>query len=408
MSKLTVEQRINLSNKMYPLYDGLSKDLLFYIAIDTVFLTVAKGFTAFQISFLGVVPTLVCILMQPLLVKVVRQLGNVNSSRAGTFMLLISSILITFGGSFPIIAIGQLVYDISFVLKNMESISLRNNLEYQGKPKQYMAIRGRSNTIYATVTFAIALVAGKLFNISPYLPMYMCIFFCIVTCILSFTFYEVKVSEVYKNNKNNVTSTKKSKLSKIIILGLLSNTIFLGIVVIGQQDSKLFIQYQLTDWYGIGLTATYLSWIVASSRVVRIVLNMIFNKYYSKLRNQVPIILSCILVLAFVLIVLGAILPVRNVIKVLLMSIGFDLIIPMRDTFIIYMEDLLLKNSEREKQQEIFTNMEVLRKLGKIVMNLCISLLLLKIDLYYIMYLFMIMAVAEIILSARIVKLRKI
>ena len=269
-----------------------------------------------------------------------------------------------------------------------------------------MKIRGRSNTIYATVTFLIALVAGKLFNISPYLPMYLCIFFCIITCILSFSFYEVKTT--IKEDKGEETRTQESKLSKIVILGLLSNTIFLGVVIIGQQDSKLFIQYQLTDWYGIGLTATYLSWIVAASRVIRIGLNMLFNKYYSKLKNQVPIILSTILVFAFVLIVLGAILPLASVIKVLLMSLGFGLIIPMRDTFVIYMEDLLLKNSKKEQQQEIFTNMELIRKLGKIVMNLCISLLLLKIDLYYIMYLFMIIAVIEIALSARIVRLRKI
>ena len=124
-----IEQRINLSNKMYPLYDGLSKDLLFYIAIDTLFLTVAKGFSAFQISFLSVVPSIVCICMQPILIKIIRDLGNVNSSRLGTFMLLLSSIIITFGQTFVIIAIGQLLYDISFVLKNMESISLKNNLK---------------------------------------------------------------------------------------------------------------------------------------------------------------------------------------------------------------------------------------------------------------------------------------
>ena len=193
-----------------------------------------------------------------------------------------------------------------------------------------------------------------------------------------------------------------------MILGLLSNTIFLGVVIIGQQDSKLFIQYKLTEWYGIGLTATYLSWIVASSRIIRIGLNMLFNKWYSKLKNRVPIILSIILVLAFVLIVLGAIIPVSNLIKVLLMALGFGLIIPMRDTFVIYMEDLLLKNSQKNQQQEIFTNMEVLRKFGKIVMNLCISILLLKIDLYYIMYLFMLIVVIEIIISTKIIKMRKI
>ena len=399
-----IERRINISNKMYPLYDGLSKDLLFYIAIDTLFLTVAKGFSAFQISFLGVVPTLICICMQPLLLKIVRKLGNVNSSRTGTFMLLLSSLIITFGNSFWLIAIGQLIYDIAFVLKNMESISLRNNLKYQNKQERYMAIRGKSNTIYATVTFLIAIVAGPLFNISPYLPMYLCIFFCLVTCVLSFTFYEVDDTTIAEED----TERKKAKMSKILVLGLLSNTIFLGIVIIGQQDSKLFIQYRLTDWYGLSLTATYLGWIVASSRVVRIVLNMLFNKYYPKLKNKVSIILSSILVGAFALIIIGAIVPVPTILRVILMAIGFDLIIPMRDTFIIYMEDLLLKNSMKEEQQALFTNMEVLRKFGKVIMNLGISLLLLKIDLFYIMWLFLVMAMFEIILSIRIIKLRKI
>ncbi len=400
-----IEQRINLSNKMYPLYDGLSKDLLFYIAIDTLFLTVAKGFSAFQISFLSVVPSIVCICMQPILIKIIRDLGNVNSSRLGTFMLLLSSIIITFGQTFVIIAIGQLLYDISFVLKNMESISLKNNLKYQNKPEKYMAIRGKANTIYATITFLIAIIAGPMFNVSPYLPMYMCIFFCIVTCILSLTFYEVCDDT---NKEEQQVSNKKVKLSKILFLALISNTIFLGLVVIGQQDSKLFIQYRLEDWYGLSLTATYLSWIVASSRVSRIVFNMLFNKYYMRLKNSIPVILSCILTLAFSLIIIGNIIPLPITIKLLLMALGFDLIIPMYDNFIIYMEDLLLKNSLEEEQQELFANMEILRKLGKIIMNLLISLILLKLDLYYIMWLFLILAIIEIILSIKIIKLGKI
>ena len=406
----TNEERINLSNKMYPLYDGLSKDLLFYIAIDTLFLSVAKGFSAFQISFLGVVPTFICILMQPMLLKSVKKLGNVNASRVGTFMLLISAILKTFGTTFLIISIGQVLYDGAFVFKSMESISLRNNLEYQNNSRAYMRIRGASNTIYATATFIIAIVAGPLFNISPYIPMYLCITFCLITCILSFSFYEVKINnlqdESQKEEKNK--KCKKGKMSKIILMGLISNTIFLNVVVVGQQDSKLFIQYQLTDWYGITKTATYLSLIVASSRLVRIFLNMAFNRYYMRFKNQVPIVLSIILAIGFLSIILGAVLPLHNIIKVLLMALGFDLIIPMRDTFIIYMEDLMLTNTEKVQQQEIFANMEILRKLGKVTMNFLVSLLVIKLDLFYIMWIFLITAVIEAMLSRQIVKLTKI
>ena len=406
----TNEERINLSNKMYPLYDGLSKDLLFYIAIDTLFLSVAKGFSAFQISFLGVVPTFICILMQPILLKSVKKLGNVNASRVGTFMLLLSAILKTFGATFLVISIAQVLYDGAFVFKSMESISLRNNLEYQNNSPAYMRIRGASNTIYATATFIIAIVAGPLFNISPYLPMYLCITFCLITCILSFSFYEVKINNLQDKTekKDENKKRKKGKMSRIILMGLISNTIFLNVVVVGQQDSKLFIQYQLTDWYGITKTATYLSLIVASSRLVRIILNMAFNRYYIKFKNQVPIILSIILAIGFLSIILGAVLPLHNIIKVLLMALGFDLIIPMRDTFIIYMEDLMLKNTEKLEQQEVFANMEILRKLGKVSMNFLVSLLVIKLDLFYIMWIFLITAVIEAMLSRQIVKLTKI
>ena len=90
------------------------------------------------------------------------------------------------------------------------------------------------------------------------------------------------------------------------------------------------------------------------------------------------------------------------------MALGFDLIIPMRDTFIIYMEDLMLTNTEKVQQQEIFANMEILRKLGKVTMNFLVSLLVIKLDLFYIMWIFLITAVIEAMLSRQIVKLTKI
>ena len=43
------ENKLKRFNKIFPQYDGLSGDLLFWIAIDTLFLTVVKKFTAAQI-----------------------------------------------------------------------------------------------------------------------------------------------------------------------------------------------------------------------------------------------------------------------------------------------------------------------------------------------------------------------
>ena len=43
------ENKLKKFNTIYPWYAGLSGDLLFWIAIDTLFLTVVKKFTAAQI-----------------------------------------------------------------------------------------------------------------------------------------------------------------------------------------------------------------------------------------------------------------------------------------------------------------------------------------------------------------------
>ena len=46
------KKRIVLSNKIYPLFAGLSGDLIFYIAINTLFLTEVKHLSALEISSL--------------------------------------------------------------------------------------------------------------------------------------------------------------------------------------------------------------------------------------------------------------------------------------------------------------------------------------------------------------------
>ena len=74
------------------------------------------------------------------------------------------------------------------------------------------------------------------------------------------------------------------------------------------------------------------------------------------------------------------------------MAIGFSFIVSFRDPFIIYIEDLLLKNSRKKQQQKLFVYMELLRKLGKVALNFVISLILLKFDLFIVMILFIVLS----------------
>lgn len=125
------KEKMKKFNKIFPWYDGLSGDLLFWVAIDTLFLTVVKQFNASQIVSLTTVSLMTCIALQIPLLKIIKKIGNTNSVRLGSLLMLISSILLTFGTKYAIIAIGRIVYEIAITFQNMANAILKNNLELQ-------------------------------------------------------------------------------------------------------------------------------------------------------------------------------------------------------------------------------------------------------------------------------------
>lgn len=162
--------KLNISkfNKIFPWYNGLSSDLLFWVAIDTLFLTVVKKFNAAQIVSLTTLSMITCIILQVPLLKIIKKIGNTNSVKLGTLFLLISSILLTFGKNYISIVLGKIFYEMAFTFKNMANAILKNNLELQQKSEDYIKIQTKSNTIYAVVTMIISFVASILFLIIIY------------------------------------------------------------------------------------------------------------------------------------------------------------------------------------------------------------------------------------------------
>lgn len=102
-----INKRINLCNKIYPYLSGFSSDLLFWAAINTIFLITVKQLSASQVSLLTAISSFAAILAQNIILKIIKKIGNVKSVRLGLILLFIAAIIITSGKSFTIIAIGE-------------------------------------------------------------------------------------------------------------------------------------------------------------------------------------------------------------------------------------------------------------------------------------------------------------
>lgn len=398
------QEKMTKFNKIFPWYAGLSDDLLFWVAIDTLFLTVVKNFNASQIVSLTTVSLITCIALQVPLLKIIKKIGNTNSVRLGSMLLLVSSLLLTFGQNYIVIALGKVIYEIAFTFQNMANAVLKNNLELQDRNNEYIKVKTKSNTIYATVTMIISFIASLMFNLNNYLPMFGCIAFCLICFILSF--YIVDYSKYNKiKEETKIKSKTKINYTKLIIVLIISYGLFYPIVNSGQSNGKLFIQQELLLNFDVEKTALIIGVILCISRIVRVVSNIAFNKIHSKYKEKVGVILPILLSLSVVLMILGSLIRNSIMLKFGIMSLGYIIILFIRDPFKVYMQDLALRKVGKEGQQSLLTTMELSRKIGRAIMSLSFTMILVNNPMITVIAILFVLSIIEILVSIKLYKL---
>ena len=391
-------KKINRSIKIYPLFASFTGDLIFFVPIDTLFLTLVKGLNASQITAMTMVALIICIVFQKVILAIVKKIGNVNSLRLGATMLLIASLVLTFGKSFIAMLLYKSIHELAVMFLNMDEIILKNNLKAVNRKDDYFKIRNKSKIIYAIITLFTALVAGKMFNVNNYLPMYLSIIIYVLVLGTAFLYYESKINNEQEIQKEH----KKLKITSIIFYIILSNAVFYSIIKMGQNNSKLFMQYDFQKFLSVEMVTYYITTIVFISRIARLVGNVIFGKVYLKIKDKMSIVLTICLALAFSLLIIGHFIELAFICKVIIMSLGFFLILAIRDSFQTYIEDVALTISNKEEQQEIIIKIEVYRRLGTLILSAIFTLILMKYELIVIEFILLLLSIIEIFVNKKL------
>lgn len=386
--------------KLYPWYGGLTADLLFWVAIDSLFFTVVRGLSYAQIVSLASVSVIGGIILQAPCLFIIKKVGNTASVRIGTFLLFVASLLYAFGPDYYFIAAGKVFYETAFTFRNMGSAMLENNLRREGRGGEFIKYRTKANTIYAVITMIISFVAGILFNVNHFLPGILASVFCLLAFALSF--YMVDYSEKYgvrEKAESEEKHSEKLRFSGIIVLILLSFGLFYPIANSGQSNGKLLIQDVLMDNVGVDNTSLILSGILAVSRIVRVVSNLLFYKVHIRFKNKVGIALPVLLTLSLVLFVTGFLLPLPLVPRLIIMSLGYLIILFIRDPYKVFAEDVMLKTVPVSSQQSMLTALDFVRKIIRAVMSVSFAALLTSHPLILIIFILFGLSLAEIVVS---------
>ena len=215
----------------------------------------------------------------------------------------------------------------------MDTVILRKNLTFLKEEDKFLEIQNKYSLIYAVVTVFTAFASGFLFNINPYLPMIGCLTFCIINIFLVNFLYEVKTpNKVIKKDK------RKVKITHLVFLLLLLFAIGYSIIDLGQNNSKLFIQYKLDDFLSLENVSIILTIVISAPRIVRVLANYFFLTIYEKYKSKILSIIGYSLLISFILILIGNFIPFK-IFGIILMSIGFCLFLAIRDPFDNYIKE---------------------------------------------------------------------
>ena len=398
-----VDKGINRFLRLFPWYSGFTGDLLFYIAVDTLFLTIVKNFSPAEIVSVTSLSQLICIGLQFPVLFIIKKIGNTASVRTGAFFLLLSAVFITFGKTYYLVLLGRVFHDVASIFRSASIVALENNLDLIDQRGDFVRYRTSANTVYAVVTMLISFVASYMFNLNNYLPM----IGCITTCMLGFIFsLFMKDYSAYNKIAHRSRSGIKVKIhySRLIIISIVLYALFYSVVTNGQSEGKLFIQQTVLLGFNVEQTSLIIGAIICVSRIVRVISNVVFEKLYKKYLNKMGIVLSSLLGSSISLMLFGSFIP-HIIAKIAVMAVGYTIILFIRDPFRLYMQDVLFANTPKQQHQTLLTLLEFGVKIATAGIGLGFSAVLLRYPMIVIIAIMLLIAVIEIVLSVFLYRL---
>ena len=233
--------------KLYPIYKMFSWDLLFFYSIEFLFYTITKKITVSEILIINGFYILFKIFIQVPSVMITDFLGKRKSIILGNVLLIFYILILIYLPGIISIIIANFICALGYGIKKIaETNLLYDSVSTKGGEGLYSKLDTKGGSFYYLLNGISSLVAGYLFVINNYLPMYICLVFIVISTILSFGFKDVlEIKKIKKEKRKSVLKNYTSDLKQ-------SFKFF-----INSKRMKAFILFQIVFCSIVEITGTY-------------------------------------------------------------------------------------------------------------------------------------------------------
>lgn len=376
--KLSKKRRTNAM--LYPIYKMFSWDLLCFYSIEFLFYTITKGIAASQVLMLTSVYIISKIIFQIPSVAISDYFGKRKSIVLGNSLLIVYLLLLIFSPDIKWIVIANIFCAFGYDLKLItESNLLYDSVATKGGDGIYTKIDSKGASAYYILDTVLSIMAGYLFVVNNYIPMYICLFFLLISLILSFSFKEIhsqkanekkeKFSKFLKGYSTDIVdSFKFIKRSNRMRSYLIFAAVFYGLI-------KIMHTYKSDLLTDIGVTEEQFSMIYAVLSLIAAVAASYSRKIQRYFKNKTLTVLALSYILSIIFVGIIALKLTNNIALPIILI--FYTIIRMCDSQWWITEYTYLKNfTKPESRNKITFTYELVTGIGASIISLLGAVLL--------------------------------
>ena len=259
-NKKKISKRRRNNAVLYPIYIMFSWDLLCYYSVEFLFLTITKGLSASQVLMLTSVYIISKIIFQIPAVIISDFAGKRMGMILGNSLVAIYLILLICSTNIYMIIIAMLFCGFGYAIKGIsEGNLLYDSVATRGGDGIYTQIDSKGASAYYILDTILAVIAGYLFVINNYIPIYISLFFMIISVIISMKFKDIYKSKQSENkesftkfikgySKDIVNSFKFIKRSNRMRSYIIFAAVFYGLIkIMSTYKNDLLIDIGVTE-----------------------------------------------------------------------------------------------------------------------------------------------------------------
>lgn len=298
-----MESKKNLKNiKLFPIYKLFAYDLLFYYAVQMLFLYNIKGISVANIVLLSSLYSAFQMIFQIPVTFVVDKIGYKKCIVVGNIFCTTAVITYLLANSFYTVMLGDLQLALGFALKSVsESPFLFAVMKKEHIQNDSAKVEAKGSSYYFYTEAIAAILAGYLYNVNPYIPFVLCALSMLTATILSFKFDESTVGMAKTANLSRSEYLSDMKLGfKFIFRSermkalLVFACVFAGVVSVASNFSKAFMTDIEVSSIMFGIVTSALSIISALGSSYQ---DKFQNKKKKKTLSYISITYTCVFLL---------------------------------------------------------------------------------------------------------------